>query len=124
MPFNPDVATTFFRAGLIEAWGRGTINIIEECKKADLPTPVFTNEFSGLQITFRGKKMSGKTSGKTSGKILELIEENNEVTIPELAKQIGVTERTIERNIQKLKVANLLKRIDGAKGGHWETTEL
>jgi len=25
MPFDPDVATTFFGAGLIEAWGRGPI---------------------------------------------------------------------------------------------------
>jgi len=124
MPFNPDVATTFFRAGLIEACGRGTIKIIEECKKFNLPTPVFTNEFSGLQVTFRGKKVSGKTSGKvsgkTSGKILDLINENNEITIPELSNRIGVTERTIERNIRKLRKERKLKRVGGAKGGHWK----
>lgn len=135
MPFNPDIATTFFRAGLIEAWGRGTIKILEECKKHNLPTPVFTNEFSGLQITFKGKKasrqmsgkmsgkasgkMSGKASGKTSGKILDLISENNAITIPELSSKIGVTERTIERNLKKLQEQKKLARIGGAKGGHW-----
>ena len=40
-PFNPDIANTFFRSGLIEAWGRGTLKILNECKKANIPVPVF-----------------------------------------------------------------------------------
>ena len=47
-------------------------------------------------------KMSGITSGITSGKILNLINENNGITIPELSNMMGVTERTIERNLKKL----------------------
>jgi len=65
-------------------------------------------------------KTSGKMSGKTSGKILDLINENNEITIPELSNRIGVTERTIERNIRKLRKEGKLKRVGGAKGGHWK----
>ncbi len=33
---------------------------------------------------------------------------------------IVVTERPIERNIQNLQKENKLKRVDSAKGGHWE----
>jgi len=32
VPYNPDIASTFFRAGITEAWGRGTLNILDECK--------------------------------------------------------------------------------------------
>ena len=32
MPYNPDIANTFFRAGEIEAWGRGIERIIMACK--------------------------------------------------------------------------------------------
>ena len=60
---------------------------------------------------------------KASVKILELIKENSETTIPKLAKQIGITERSIERNIQKLQKENKLKRIGPDKGGHWEIIE-
>jgi len=42
----------FFKAGLIEAWGRGTIKIIDECKKAGLPEPEFKEEFGGLSVYF------------------------------------------------------------------------
>jgi len=61
-----------------------------------------------------------KGSGETSGEILEIVGENNQITIPELAGMTGVTERSVERAIQKLQAAGRLKRIGPAKGGHWE----
>jgi ATP-dependent DNA helicase RecG len=61
--------------------------------------------------------------GKTSGKILDTCRENPSVTIPELAKLIGVTERSVQRNIQNLQRDGLLRRIGGRKEGHWEAIE-
>jgi len=51
-PRNPDIANTFFRAGYIESWGRGTIKIIEQSIKHGLPTPEFKNEGSDFWIIF------------------------------------------------------------------------
>jgi Fic family protein len=68
-------------------------------------------------------KTSGKVSVKTSGKILALIRENVLITIPELALLIGVTERSIERNLKKLQAENRLSRIGPANGGHWKVIE-
>ncbi len=65
----------------------------------------------------------GITSGKTSGKIIELILQNASITIPEMASKIGITERSIERNIRKLQTEGKLKRIGPAKGGHWVVKE-
>ena len=61
-----------------------------------------------------------KTSGKTSGKILAALKQDENLTIPELASLIGVTERSIERNIRKLQEQGRLRRIGPAKGGRWE----
>ena len=66
---------------------------------------------------------SGKMSAKTSGKILALIRENGLVTIPELAVSIGVSERSIERNLKKLQAEHRLSRIGFANGGHWKVSE-
>lgn len=52
-PRNELLADVFFKAGMIEAWGRGTIKIIDECKKAGLPEPEFKEEFGGLSVHFR-----------------------------------------------------------------------
>jgi len=62
-------------------------------------------------------------SGKSSGKFLDVIRQNGEITIPELALFIGVTERTIERNIRQLQGDGRLHRIGPARGGHWELVE-
>lgn len=61
--------------------------------------------------------------GKTSRKILDACQKNKGITIPEIAALAGVTERSIERNIQKLQADGLLRRVGGRKEGYWEVLE-
>ncbi len=68
-------------------------------------------------------KTSGKKSVKTSGKILALIRENILIKISELALLIGVSERSIERNLKKLQAEQRLSRIGFANGGYWKVSE-
>ena len=52
-PHNPKVAHAFFRAGLIEAWGRGIQQVRERCREAGNPTPLWTQEPGGvLRVRF------------------------------------------------------------------------
>jgi predicted HTH transcriptional regulator len=69
------------------------------------------------------QKSAQKTSVKTSVKIIEAIRLNSDVTIPELAELTGVTERSVERNIQRLQLENRLRRVGPDKGGYWEVVE-
>lgn len=66
------------------------------------------------------EKMSEKMSGKTSEKIIMALQGNPSLTIAELASALGISNRTIERNLQKLQQDGRLRRIGPAKGGHWE----
>ncbi|MCP4680973.1 MAG: HTH domain-containing protein [Desulfobacterales bacterium] len=43
--------------------------------------------------------------------------------MPELAEIIGITERSIERNIQKLQKTGMIRREGGRKIGHWHITD-
>ncbi len=119
VPFNPDIAAVFFRAGYIESWGRGIEKIAEACKAARLPMPEFTTAFGGLMIIFHYPAVE-KTSGKTSGKIIAYIRKNPAITIPELALLVNLSVRSVERNIRKLQTENKLRRVGGARGGFWE----
>jgi ATP-dependent DNA helicase RecG len=49
-----------------------------------------------------------------------MIVENGKITIPEIAAVLKVTERTIERAINKLKKENKIERIGPDKGGYWQ----
>src|SRR3990172_1565501 len=46
------VANAFFRAGLIEAWGRGIERMMEACRAAGVPVPGLRYEPSGLWVEF------------------------------------------------------------------------
>jgi ATP-dependent DNA helicase RecG len=50
-PRNPFLADVFFKGGLIESWGRGTLKIISECKAAGLPQPETKVMNGGIVVT-------------------------------------------------------------------------
>ena len=66
---------------------------------------------------------SEKTSEKTSEKILAAVARTPEITIQELAAHIGVTARSIERNLSKLQAEGRLRRIGPDKGGRWQVED-
>jgi len=52
-PFNPLLARQFFLMRYIEEWGRGTIDMIDECTKHGLPEPKFEASPTSIIVTFR-----------------------------------------------------------------------
>lgn len=52
-PYNPDIANALFRSGYIESWGRGTLNMINDCLVAGLPAPCYYYDMSGFRVEFR-----------------------------------------------------------------------
>ena len=65
-------------------------------------------------------KQSPVKLGKSAIKILEMVHKDKNITIPEMAKKLKITERAVEKNIQKLKSYNLLERKEGERAGYWE----
>ena len=62
-----------------------------------------------------------KTSQKTSQKIVELIQNNKEISTQEMANIIGIDRRNIARQIKNLQTKGIIRRVGPDKGGHWET---
>ncbi|MCR6637857.1 MAG: putative DNA binding domain-containing protein [Sporocytophaga sp.] len=50
-PRNPVIADVCFKGGFIDAWGRGTIKIIDSCKAAELPEPEMIEQDGGFLLT-------------------------------------------------------------------------
>lgn len=57
---------------------------------------------------------------KRLDKIINLMQENQELTIGELASLCDVSEKTIKRDIAKLKEEKKLERVGSLKSGHWK----
>lgn len=87
--------------------------------------PEVASDIDHYKITFPLEKdvIPEKVSEKTSEKILREVQKNQHVTIAALSEIIGVTPRSIERNIQKLRVEGVFQRVGPDKGGHWEVVD-
>ncbi len=51
------------------------------------------------------------------------IQENPNVSIAEIAGQIGMTTRAVEKQLKKLKDANFIRRVGSDKSGYWEVLQ-
>ncbi|MBC2710902.1 MAG: winged helix-turn-helix transcriptional regulator, partial [Desulfosarcina sp.] len=93
--------------------------------KAPRKTTESTIKSSGKRVKSVGKTSVKAASrvGKTSGKILAAIGGKAEITIPELADLVGVTQRSVERHLRKLRQEGVLKRVGGRKHGYWEVAK-
>jgi ATP-dependent DNA helicase RecG len=52
LPWNPLIAGVFYRRGIIESWGRGTLKIIELARKAGLPEPTIEAGAGAVVVRF------------------------------------------------------------------------
>ncbi|RLD59859.1 MAG: transcriptional regulator [Bacteroidetes bacterium] len=106
-PHNPILASTFFKGGLIEAWGRGTIKIINECKKAGLPEPIIEYSSGGISVTilknqFDEKSLIEKGLSTRQIKAIEYLKENRNITNKIYQEICEVSKATATRDLTEL----------------------
>ena len=72
-PRNTNIANVFYKAGFIEAWGRGIEKIVTGLAKAGLPAPFYEDCVGGVRVTVERPKAvaalfaNGKDSDKQKG---------------------------------------------------------
>jgi len=129
MPYNPLIASSFFRSGQIEAWGRGIEKITESCKAWGKPDPFYQVRTNEVMIGFNtdasivenivGNIVENIRVNVTQTKVLELMRSNPRITIEAIAREIRIAPRNVQVNIRKLKAMDLVERSGPAKGGCW-----
>ena len=68
------------------------------------------------------KISSQESSQESSQKIVMLMKMKPTITIKELAQNIGLSTRAIQKHIQKLQSNNKIRRVGSTKSGVWEIT--
>ena len=143
-PRNPIIANACFLAGYIDAWGRGTLKIINTCAEYGLPQPSIIEKNGGIEVTVLASNGDVQVDNEVYNaglvkelvkelvkglvkdlsanqiKLLELIETRPNVTKKEMAKHIGISTTAIDNNIKTLKSKGLLERVGGRKDGYWK----
>jgi ATP-dependent DNA helicase RecG len=131
-PWNPLIAGVFYRRGIIETWGQGTLKMAAWAKEAGLPAPEILEIPGAVVVRFRPsalgmaettRKTPGKTPGKTAAAILELLAKTPGLSVPQLATGLRRSESAVHRAIKTLRESGRLVRVGPDKGGHWKVIE-
>ncbi len=112
---NPLIAHTLYLSKDVERWGSGLKN---DTRAEENVKVQFQELKSGFLVVF-GRKFDVK-SRESSEKILALMRKTKSISAREMAQRIGISQRSVEKQISVLKKNSALKRIGGAKGGYWE----
>lgn len=113
---------SFKRPSYLEGSGPGGVG----SSGKTVPVRAFQEDSSGKKESEEssGKRVRerkfGKDAGRTGRKILDFLSQQPEMTVPELARRLGLTTRAIEKQIANLREAKLLLRTGGRKLGRWE----
>ena len=71
------------------------------------------------------RQKSSGTRQKTSDRVLDLIKNDPKITAPQIAMELGLSTRGVEKNLRLLRESGILKRIGSPTyGGHWEIQSL
>ena len=139
IPYNPDIANVFYRAGYIETWGQGIQKICDECVELGAELPKYEIIGTGLRVYFPALKSaligqpkvpkghSAKTDGALDDtmalRIIEIIRSKPDITLDQLSAEAGIARRTLVRYMSGLKDAGRIERIGGKRYGHWQINE-
>ena len=144
-PHNPDIANGFFRAGLIEAWGRGIEKIGEACRLAGIPEPHYQVRPNEVMVGFTANIAIGDAIGDAKGDagigdgtkdgtmggtidgtkelpeaVLSFLRQRPSATRDEIATHVKISSRAISRVMKELVETKQIARTGGRRFGHWE----
>ena len=150
-PRNPKMAQVFYRAGFIEAWGRGYEKVMKAFDRARLKRPTFTVEQGGVAaiipreifMSIRDGQRQEDANRTLTGdrpeidqnptrnrpdtdqknRIVEIIRLNPTVSRSELAAELKIHGSSVKRRLEALMKENRIRRIGPDKGGSWEVIE-
>jgi ATP-dependent DNA helicase RecG len=123
-PRNPIIADVCFKGGYIDAWGRGTIKIIDTCKQADLPEPEMIELDGGFSITLFKDNISPEKLYKLGlnnrqVKAVLILKEKGKITNKEYQEIFAVARMTATRDLTELVDKGIIKSSETKGAGSY-----
>jgi ATP-dependent DNA helicase RecG len=126
LPWNPLIARTLFRRGVIEAWGRGTIKIAELLQAAGLPKAEIEDAGGCVTVRFRPgrylapQRVAHDLTARQRSILAELDAERYGLALRDIrASHPGIPEWEIKSDLATLKTLGLIDTKGHGRGAVW-----
>ena len=127
-PWNPLIARTFYRRGIIEQWGRGTLRMAELATAAGLPRPEIEERGDSVTVRFRCsgnlavRRIGGDLTDRQNS-ILEVLRgAGRALALREIRASLGsqTDERRLREDLTILKAKGLAHSTGRGAGDRWQ----
>lgn len=145
-PYNPHIASVFFRAGYVETWGRGIERICEACSEHGIANPEYSLHLEDIMVKFEAQaqpsapvqtnapKECAKNGGECANApkecanstvelsefehlLISIIQNEPHISVKDLAARLELPYRTTQRRVAEARERGLLSRE--GKFGRW-----
>ena len=118
---NPKIVNVLFKCSVIESFGTGFERTFSACKAAGVKYE-YENTKTGFRFIFYRKNTheSERSLSASEKAVYDALNECDCLTIPELASEIGKSEKTVCRAIKALKEDGYITREGGNDSGYWK----
>lgn len=127
---NDLIAGVFYRRGIIEQWGRGTLKMAELNEQAGLVPPEFEERSGAVVVRFLPTRYvaPSRTTHDLSPlqqELLTVLGNRGPMALSEIiaTANIDVTERTVQRNLNTLRDLSMVRLEGHGRGARWMIRE-
>lgn len=125
---NPDIAHVFFLNEFMERLGRGTFNIVQECRDFQMHAPKWEHTCAGVRLTFHAGTSSIDAADELSDRQLALLrslKEGDRIRSSEFASKFAadVSQRQARRDLSELTAMGFLIRVGSGPSSAFKRTE-
>ena len=130
-PWNPLIARTFYRRGIIEEWGSGTLKMVDLASRSGLPVPEIEDDGGAVTVRFRHGQFAPRSEDSEASpaqrweKVLALLDSAEDgLRRGEIRTRLGagVSERQVRRALEELKARGLVLSPGRGRSGRWKRT--
>ena len=126
LPWNPLIAKVFYIRGIIEAWGRGTLKIVELTERAGLPRPDIESVSGAVTVRFLpsryvAPKRVGHDLSSRHRAILQVLGEGQALLAGQIHSRVASDSslRQLRDDLALLKKLNLVELKGHGRGAYW-----
>lgn len=125
-PRNPLIADVCFKGGYIDAWGRGTLKIINSCKEAGLPEPEIKEADGGILVTifkdiFSEDQLKKLGLNERQKKAVQFLKEHKKITNKDYQRINECSRNTATNDLSELVEKGLIIKSDAKGAGSFYT---
>lgn len=125
-PWNPLIAQAFYRRGISEAWGRGTLKMVELTTQAGLAAPEFESNRHSVLVRFRPTsyipplRVTHDLSDLQRA-VLDVLARNGATSLKRIREQLPdpVPVRTVQDNLQIMRQLGLVDLEGTRRTARW-----